>query len=661
MIEIKSLSKSYLTEDTNFMALSEVNLKIEGGEFVVILGQSGCGKSTLLNILGGMDKPSDGQVLIDGHDLAKKRNDQLAKYRREEVGMIFQKFNLINDASVLENVKMPLKFSGKSDKEQTEIAKKVLASVGLSEKIKSLPKKLSGGQQQRVAIARALVNSPKILLCDEPTGNLDSKTGEEIINLLVDLNRQGYTIVMVTHNEAYAKNAHRVVKMLDGEIISDELNSKLTLPEEASSRKTSKNISYKTTFGLATKNLKRRKLRFFLTSFGIAIGAMAIVILVSFGAGLQKEVMSQLESVSQVEEISVTGEKIDSINFSVGTDFAKKQKKNLNDATVAELEKISNVEAVYPETSIYGEMINGDKLSVAYGTGLTPIKYVKQEMKDKVKFGRFTENDDENGVVIPYGQAVALGFDNPADSIGKEVKIKANGGDKEFTTKIIGVFGQDEKFVYNTLIPQKTALNWYKEIKADELKKSDPSLYNSITVRANDTSKVSEIKKAVDDKGYGATSYEDIAKQMTRVFTIMQIVMGVVGGIALLVASLGIVNTMIMSVLERTKEIGIMKAVGARNRDIRSIFLSEASLIGLFGGLVGLLLGFLGSRLIQTIVNSYMMNKNATGSGDELSFYIPSYLSVGVVIFSILVAALAGYFPAKRAAKLDPAEALREE
>ncbi len=661
MIEIKNLSKTYQIEDADFNALSDINLQIEGGEFVIILGQSGCGKSTLLNILGGMDKPSNGEVSIDDHNLAAMKNDRLAKYRREEVGMIFQKFNLINDATVLENVKMPLKFSGKNDKEQTKIAQKALESVGLGTKIKSLPKKLSGGQQQRVAIARALVNSPKILLCDEPTGNLDSKTGKEIINLLIDLNKQGYTVVMVTHNEAYAKNAHRVVKMLDGEIISNEVNNKLTLPPKAKNNKNSKIIKFKTTFGLATKNLRRRKLRFFLTSFGIAIGAMAIVILVSFGAGLQKEVMSQLESVSQVEEISVTGEKIDSINFSVGTDFAKKQKKNLNDATIDELKNISNVEVVYPEISIYGEMINGEKLSVVYGSGLSPIKFVKKEIKNKVKFGKLFERDDENGVVIPYGQAVALGFNNPADSIGQEVKIKANGGGNEFITKILGVFGQDEKFVYSTLIPQETALNWYKETKTDELKKSDPNLYSSIIVRANNTSKVSEIKKAIDDKGYGATSYEDIAKQMTRVFTIMQIVMGVVGGIALLVASLGIVNTMIMSVLERTKEIGIMKAVGARDKDVRSIFLSEASLIGLFGGLVGLLLGFLGSRLIQTIVNSYMMNKNATGSGDELTFYIPAYLSIGVVAFSIFVAALAGYLPAKRAAKLDPAEALREE
>ena len=661
MIEIKNLKKTYKIEDQDFEALSSINLSINSGEFVVVLGQSGCGKSTLLNILGGMDVPTSGSVKVNNRDLSSEKPDQLAKYRREEVGMIFQKFNLINDATVLENVKMPLKFSGQNQKMQTKIAMDVLESVGLTEKAKSLPKKLSGGQQQRVAIARALVNNPQILLCDEPTGNLDSKTGQEIIELLKKLNDDGHTIIMVTHNEAYEKYADKVVKMLDGAIISEK-NAKSKLTENKVERNFNiKNINSRSRFSIALKNLKRRKLRFFLTSFGIAIGAMAIVVLVSFGAGLQREVTDELKSYSQVEEINVTGEKRDVVNFSVGTDFAKTETKDLNDATIADLEKIANVEAVYPDISISGEMIYEDKTSIAYGQGLPPLKYVKQTTKDKVKYGSFVTSDDENGVVIPHGQAVALGFSDPTKAIGAEVTIKSKEDDKEFKTKIVGVLGEDEKFSYYTYIPMKTANDWFKQIKTAELAKTSPNLYNAIIVRANDTSKVAEIKKAVDDKGYGATSYDDIAKSMTRTFTIMQIVMGVIGGIALLVASLGIVNTMIMSVLERTKEIGIMKAVGAKNRDIRSIFISEASLIGLFGGLVGLLLGFLGSKLVQALVNSYMMSQSASSTGDSLSFYVPIYLSVGVVLFSILVAGIAGYFPAKRAAKLDPAEALREE
>jgi len=659
MIEIKNLSKSYKIDDISFQALDDLNLEINSGEFILILGQSGCGKSTLLNIIGGMDAPTSGNITIDGRDLAKLKADRLARYRREEVGMIFQKFNLINDATVLENVKLPLKFSGHSEKMQTQIAKDALSVVGLSDKIKSLPKKLSGGQQQRVAIARALVNNPKILLCDEPTGNLDSKTGEEILSLLKKLNGEGRTIVMVTHNEAYEKYANKVIKMLDGKIISQQSVKNKKNDNTIENHSNNKNINFRSRFSVALKNLKRRKLRFFLTSFGITIGAMAIVILVSFGAGLQKEVNDQLKAYSQVEEVSVTGEKVNEVNFSVGTDFAKTEKKNINDTTIDDLKKIPNVEAIYTGVNISGELVYNDKVANLYVQALPPLKYIKQETKDKVKLGSFLSADDENGVVVPYGQAIALGFADPKDSVGKEVKIKANG--KEFTTKIVGVLGKDEKFAYYTLAPDQTALNWYKQTKEDELKKENPDLYRSITVRAVDTSKVSDVKKAIDEKGYGASSYEDVAKQMNRVFNIMQIVMGVVGGIALLVASLGIVNTMVMSVLERTKEIGVMKAVGARSRDIRSIFLTEASLIGLFGGIIGLILGIIGSRLVQSIVNSYLIQKSASSSGDSLTFYVPAYLSIGVVIFTILVAAVAGYFPARRAAKLDPAEALREE
>lgn len=658
MIEIKNLRKTYKLDDQNFVALNDINLKINKGEFVIILGQSGCGKSTLLNILGGMDKPTSGEVYVNGQDLSRKKSDQLAAYRREEVGMIFQKFNLINDATVLENVKMPVKFSGYSEKEQIKIAKMAIDSVDLSNKINSLPKKLSGGQQQRVAIARALVNNSEILLCDEPTGNLDSKTGQEILNLLKSLNQKGHTIIMVTHNEAYGQYADKVVKMLDGNIISTKINKNKEVkgsPEKVST----KNINFRSRFSIALKNLKRRKLRFFLTSFGIAIGAMAIVVLVSFGAGLQREANKEFTSYTQVEEISVTGNKSSGMQFSIGADFAKTETKNLNDNTLSDLAKIDNVKAVYPSISIYGEMSNGDKLSNMYGSGSAPIDLVKQETKDTVKYGTFLQSDDQDGVVIPYGQAVALGFDDPAQAIGKEVKIKSNSGNKEFTTKIVGVVSKDEKNSYMTYIPEKTAIAWEKKIKDEEMGKSDPDLYESIVVRAIDKSHVSEVKKVIDDKGYGTQSYEDIAKQMTRIFTIMQVVLGVIGSIALLVASLGIVNTMIMSVLERTKEIGIMKAVGARDKDIRSIFLSEASLIGLFGGLVGLFLGFLGSRLAETVMNNYLANK-ASG-GDLLSFYVPTYLSIGVVVFSILVAAIAGYLPAKRASNLDPAEALREE
>lgn len=657
MIEIKNVSKIYNFDEVELKALNKINLNIERGEFVVILGQSGCGKSTLLNILGGMDKPTEGEVIVEGKNLALKKTDGLARYRREKIGMIFQKFNLINDMSIIENIMIPLKFSGMSEKKQQKIAMEMLKKVGLGNRAKSLPSKLSGGQQQRVAIARALVNNPEILLCDEPTGNLDSKTGDEIISLLQELNREGHTVIMVTHNQDYGKFADRVVRMLDGDIIENSIKKvkKEQARFESSQTKTINQISR---FRLAVKNLKRRKLRFFLTSFGVAIGAMAIVILVSFGAGLQQESNKQLKDFSQVEEINVTGEKSADVTFQVGVEFAKGTKKTLNDQTIADLKAVPNVADVYTTPNLSGEMKYNDKTSIVYGEGLRPLQYVKDETKNKINFGSFISSDDDKSVVIPFAQAEALGFSNPQEIIGKTVKINVE-NKKDYDVVIIGVYGKNEKMSYATYFSNKFADSIFRDIKAEELAKPDPSLYDSITVRAKDSASVTDIKNTIDQKGYGTHGYADIAKSMNRVFVIMQIVLGVIGGIALLVASLGIINTMLMAILERTKEIGIMKAVGARARDIRSIFIGEAFLIGLFGGVAGLILGYGGSRLASLIVNRYLFANS--GGGDELVFYIPLYLSLGVVIFSVLVSSVAGYLPAKRAAKLDPVSALRDE
>ncbi len=654
-IQIKNLSKKYSLEDEELIALDDISLTIEKGDFVLILGQSGCGKSTLLNILGGMDKLTSGEISVNNKNLGKLKQDQLAKYRRETVGMIFQKFNLISDMSLLENVMLPLKFSGMPDAKQKKIAKEALENVGLEKRIKSRPSKLSGGQQQRVAIARALVNNPEILLCDEPTGNLDSKTGQEILSIISDLNSKGHTVVMVTHNEKYARYSNKVVKMLDGQIVSIVQNDRKTRVADFEAAKT-KNINHLSRLKLALNNLRRRKLRFFLTSFGVSIGAMAIVTLVSFGAGLQKDVEKQVSSYSQIEEVRVSGEKITDIGFSAAANFNKSEKKNLNDKTVEELSKIDNASKVYPLINFSGSMKYGDRTSVMYGENAGPLDLIKDEVKSKVTLGQYLKSDDQNSVVIPFGQAKVL-FDNVSEAIGKDVICVIEG--LEFKTKIAGVIGEDEKFSYSTTFSDGSAQNIIKSIKTEEMKKADPDLYSNIMIRAKDASSVSVVKKAVDDKGYGSSSYEDVAKETSRTFIIMQVVLGIVGGIALLVASLGIANTMLMAVLERTKEIGVMRAVGARSRDISSIFISEAFLIGLFGGLVGLILGYGGSNVAEAVMNGYIMKGN--GGSDSISFYIPLYLSLGVVLFSVMVSSLAGYLPAKRASKLDPVNALRDE
>ncbi|MBD7910289.1 MULTISPECIES: ABC transporter ATP-binding protein [Clostridium] len=221
MIEVKEVSKVYKMGKEKVVALKNVSLKIEKGEFVAIIGPSGSGKSTLMHIVGGLDSPTVGNVYIEGNDISRLKDKQLSKYRNDKIGFVFQAFNLENSQTALENVMMPLIFAGISKKERKERALKALEQVGLKEYVKHKPNEMSGGQRQRVSIARALVNNPEIIFADEPTGNLDSKSGENIMQLFNEINAKGYTVIMVTHNPLEANKAKRVVKIKDGEIISD--------------------------------------------------------------------------------------------------------------------------------------------------------------------------------------------------------------------------------------------------------------------------------------------------------------------------------------------------------------------------------------------------------------------------------------------------------
>ncbi|MGL5634175.1 MAG: ABC transporter ATP-binding protein [Sarcina sp.] len=227
MIEIKNIVKRYQMGKDTIIALNNVSLTINEGEFLAIVGPSGSGKSTMMHIIGGLDTPNEGSVLFDGKDIAKYKDKEMAKFRNKQIGFVFQAFNLENTQTALENVMMPLIFSGMSKKERKEKALKALEQVELAHLAKHKPSEMSGGQRQRVSIARALVNDPKIIFADEPTGNLDSKTGENIMDLFHALNAKGYTFIMVTHNQEEANKAKRVVQIKDGNIISDSLNEEV--------------------------------------------------------------------------------------------------------------------------------------------------------------------------------------------------------------------------------------------------------------------------------------------------------------------------------------------------------------------------------------------------------------------------------------------------
>ncbi|WP_055669259.1 ABC transporter ATP-binding protein [Desnuesiella massiliensis] len=223
MIEVSNIVKTYSTGEINFTALKDISLKIEKGEFTSIMGPSGSGKSTLMNILGCLDKMDKGKYILNNKDVSNLRDDELAYVRNKEIGFVFQAFNLLPRMTILENVELPMVYAGIPPKERREKALIALDRVGLSDRVKHRPNEVSGGQKQRVAIARAIVNNPSVLMADEPTGNLDTKSTNEIMKIFQDLNREGSTIIMVTHEPEVAKYTKRIVKFRDGEIISDEL------------------------------------------------------------------------------------------------------------------------------------------------------------------------------------------------------------------------------------------------------------------------------------------------------------------------------------------------------------------------------------------------------------------------------------------------------
>jgi putative ABC transport system ATP-binding protein len=219
MIKLENLSKSFRTEEIETIALNDVSLEVEDGEFLAIMGPSGCGKSTLLNILGLLDNPTSGKYFLDGKEVGSLKERERTRVRKGEIGFVFQSFNLIDELNVAENVELPLTYLNVKAGERKERVREILKRMNISHRASHFPQQLSGGQQQRVAIARAVISNPKLILADEPTGNLDSKNGEEVMKLLTELNREGTTIVMVTHNKHDATFAHRTINLFDGQIV----------------------------------------------------------------------------------------------------------------------------------------------------------------------------------------------------------------------------------------------------------------------------------------------------------------------------------------------------------------------------------------------------------------------------------------------------------
>ncbi len=709
LIRLETLCKTYHRGNLEIPVLQGVSLTIERGELVALVGASGSGKSTLMNILGCLDRPTSGSYRFEGKEISSLSADERAGLRNTKIGFVFQNFNLLPRTSALNNARMPLDYSSAhpSDADSQRHAEKMLELVGLGERMDHEPAALSGGQQQRVAIARSLINRPQLLLADEPTGNLDSRTTEEVLRMLQRLNQEeGLTIILVTHDENVARHAQRIIRMKDGVIVDEGPPAKQQLEKRAdgaslppppgapihASLSQFKNAVR--TGRMALRALRRNVMRSMLTCLGIVIGIAAVIAMMELGGGssrsIQRAIASLGASMIQIDPAAVS---VGGVNSGSGGEATL----TMEDADALRNE-CSVLQSVAPSVDCWGQAVYGNQnWRPGRILGSTP-EYLAVRNWPVAQGDPFTRDDvRSSAAVCLIGQTVAeklFGMDSP---LGKEIRVRGVG------LKVIGilarkganVMGQDQDdFLLAPLTTVKFRITGQRQGNQSTATSSivaanttsqvypsqQPPLYPppSATQAANTPQLVRftdlddvwvaagspqnipmairQINSVLRDRHHiepGAPDdfrirdHTEIAQTFAATSRVMTNLLLVVALISLVVGGVGIMNIMLVSVTERTREIGIRMAVGARARDILRQFLIEAMVLCLAGGVVGILLGRSASIAITTML------------------HWPTILSLPAIIASVgvscTVGIIFGFYPAWKASRLDPIEALRYE
>lgn len=648
VIEVQNLSKTFPLGKVNINALRGVNLQVFPGEFLVINGPSGCGKTTLLNMVAGLDDFSSGDIFIRGRSIRNMKPHKLIRHRRSAVGMVFQIFNLIPSLSALDNVALPLEFSGLSRKERSNRALELLTMVGLGARAKHLPSELSGGEQQRVAIARAMVTNPWILLVDEPTGNLDSAGGAEIINLLAELNRKyKRTIILVTHNLQYGAVATRVLGMQDGVIVKEEKYPKITSLKISENEpevpyfiasKIRDNMKVWDIIGLSYKHFKYAKTRSFLTVLGMVIGIAAIVLFVSLGFGLQKITTSSLATLEDLQTISAA--------------IPENSDLKIDQGVIAKVKALEGVEDVSASTTTQA---SATLLEISTGVVVRAIEPEKLAL-EKINIASGQEQLLTGQAIV--SETALKSFDISADKVLNErlhLEFIDTTSNSSFLTSVTAPKTLD--LTVSGVSGEKLVPEIY--LSAADLFRATGSSYDQLTVKVGKLNQVETVKGKLDELGFQTTAVSGLINQVNKAFTIIQIILGLIGGIALIVASFGIINTMIISLMERSHEIGIMKAIGISTKDVKRLFIYEALLFGFFGAVIGIFVGWAIGGAINLLI-AYLMHKS--GQTDILTpFITPWKFAVLVFFFGLFITRLAGVYPAWKAGRSSPLQSLRYE
>ncbi|EAH4468019.1 ATP-binding cassette domain-containing protein [Campylobacter coli] len=625
--------------------LKNVSLSIEKGEFVAIIGQSGSGKTSLLNIIGTLDMPSSGSYIFENYEVTKLNSDEKARLRREKIGFVFQRYNLLSLLSADRNVSLPAVYAGKSIHERSQKAKELLENLELVHKLNSKPNELSGGQQQRVCIARALMNGGELILADEPTGALDSKSGIMVLEILQKLNAQGHTIILVTHDPKIAAQAKRVIEIKDGEILSDSKKDKIvyqgqvkSMPKEKKTLTLLKNQAFEC-LKIAYSSILAHKLRSILTMLGIIIGVASVVCVVALGLGSQAKVLE-----------SIAGLGTNTIEIYPGRGFGdlRSGRTRLNFSDLQTLRTLEYLDAVDAHSSTSGIATYTNISLSARAEGVGVNNFAIEGLKLQV--GRILNNEDietnANVAVLDFNAKKNLfPRQKSEDVLGRVVIFNSQ------PFKIIGVLQKDtekpiEDNVVRLYMPYTTLMNKLtgdRNLREIIVKVKDDV---SSTLAENAIIRILEIKRGQRDFfTFNSDTFKQAITANKRTTTILTASVAV---IALIVGGIGVMNIMLVSVSERTREIGIRMAIGARREDIMMQFLIEAVMICSMGAILGVLLSVFVIFGFNTLSTDFPMILNA-------------YSVLLGLLSSVLIGVIFGFFPARNAANLNPISALSKE
>lgn len=653
MIEVRNLTKEYRMGANVVRALNDVSLKIDEGDFVAIMGPSGSGKSTLMQILGLLDVPTAGSYRLDEREVAGLSEDELAVLRRERVGFIFQQFNLLPRMSALENVALPLLYSKKE--QGFEGSQKLLEMVGLGSRSHHQPNELSGGQQQRVAIARSLVNQPRLIFADEPTGNLDSASEIEIMKALRDLNEQGITVVLVTHAEEIGAQAKRLIRMRDGQIQSDERHEPLpkivsSKPEAVDLKQAAlQSMSWREIsefFKQGFKTLWANKARTLLSMLGILIGVAAVVTMLALGSGAQKVVEDQLTSLgSNLLTIRPGAVRVGGV---MQGDDKSRTRLTIEDAE--SLRGLPNVKEVMSVVDGWVQATYGNRNYNSRTVGVSPT--YPRLYSVEPQYGRFFTSEEERlrSRVAVIGHRIARELFGEQNPLGEMIKLN------RVIFQVIGILpergavgfrNQDEMI----LIPTTTGMRRLfgkNYIDSIEVQAASPEAVKMVETMSVDLLRIRKrVPPSQFEDAFRVTNMAEIQEAVASTNKTMSILLASIAAISLVVGGIGIMNIMLVSVTERTKEIGLRKAIGAKRSDILLQFLIESVAVSAIGGLLGIVLGVIASYSLTWV------------AGWPVSISLLSVvMSFG---FSAAIGIAFGIYPARKASLRHPIEALRYE